>query len=170
MSRYMVKWASIGEFSFKGYEYGTIAMNQNEYETEPGHVAVYHDVMPNWVSIKESELIDVDYKEMYSVSDELYAIAVKEAQRLPKGVLCKGKMFSVHVADGSATYIVTRANKKTCNVEWRGYGNPDGYTDQILGYGMKSVPRDRIECQVAWFDKQQEMYAKHDLTHEGHGK
>jgi len=153
--RYMVKWASIGEFSHKGYEYGTVAFNQDEYDLKPGELAITHDIMPHIVTIQESRLIDVDSKEYYAVSNEMYKQAVKESLRLPEGVLCKGKMFNVHVADGYATYIITRANKKTCHVEWRGYGNPDGYTDNILGYGMKSVPRDRIEHQVLWFERMQ---------------
>jgi len=161
MDRYQVKWASIGPESIRGYEYGTIGWKQEEYELEVGYVAVDHGILPNWFSIKESEIIDVESKEYYKYLDEAYDRAVMEAMRQPKGVLTKGKLFNVHVADGCAVYIVTRVNKKTCNVEWRGYGNADHYTDQILGDGMKSVPRDRIEDQVAWFDKQQEFYSKH---------
>ena len=44
-----------------------------------------------------------------------------------------GKMFSINVADGFAHYVITRENKKTVRVEWRGFC-PDRYTDQMIGW------------------------------------
>jgi hypothetical protein len=47
-----------------------------------------------------------------------------------------GSLFSTVVGDGRAFYVVTKVNKKTCEIEWRNYG-ADNYVDQILGYGGK---------------------------------
>jgi hypothetical protein len=63
--------------------------------------------------------------------------AYKEHKRVSseagEGVV-KGKIFAVGVGDGYAHYIVTKVNKKTVRVEWRGF-SPDNWVDQTLGYG-----------------------------------
>ena len=50
--------------------------------------------------------------------------------------LVKDKMFTVPVADGCAYYVVTKVNKKTCQVEWRGF-SLDRYSDHHFGMGGK---------------------------------
>lgn len=45
-----------------------------------------------------------------------------------------GSLFNTHVGDGQAWYIVTKVNKKTCDIEWRNFGF-DQYVDRVLGYG-----------------------------------
>lgn len=57
-----------------------------------------------------------------------------------------GRSFSVSVADGSATYVVTKILKTRVHIEWRGFC-PDRWVDQYLGYGG-SFDRERIERMV----------------------
>lgn len=64
----------------------------------------------------------------------------------------KGKLCSVPVADGHAYYEITRVNKKTCRVEWRGFGL-DRYVDRRWGY-QSTVPledADMYLCQ--WLER-----------------
>jgi hypothetical protein len=58
-----------------------------------------------------------------------------------------GRSFSVGVADGSATYVLTKVNKKTVHIEWRGFCM-DRWTDHHFGYGGK-FPRKEIEQYVS---------------------
>lgn len=46
-----------------------------------------------------------------------------------------GAKFSIGVADGSANYVVTKVNKKTCVVAWRGFGADDYYDHHFGGGG-----------------------------------
>lgn len=61
--------------------------------------------------------------------------AAKISDALPGGIQV-GAMFSISVADGGADYVITKVNKKTCQVEWRGFGM-DRYTDHHFGWGGK---------------------------------
>ena len=76
--------------------------------------------------------------------------AQKASDKAGKG-LHVNKLFSVGVADGMAFYIVTRVNKKTVAVEWRGFWGGDRYVDQILGY-KGTFPKSAIERNVSWMD------------------
>ena len=58
--------------------------------------------------------------------------AIEKTHQIKNGIL--GCTFSLPVADGRAWYEVIKENKKTCVVEWRGYG-VDNYTDGILEFG-----------------------------------
>lgn len=48
-----------------------------------------------------------------------------------------GSIFNLPVADGRAYYIITKVNKTTCEIEWRGFGGIDRYFDHFLGSGGK---------------------------------
>ena len=48
-----------------------------------------------------------------------------------------GHLFHVPVADGRASYIVTRVIRTACSIEWRGWNNEDRYTDHHFGFGGK---------------------------------
>lgn len=45
-----------------------------------------------------------------------------------------GRLLSVGVGDGSAWYVVTRANRKSATIEWRGF-SADRWVDLRFGYG-----------------------------------
>jgi hypothetical protein len=55
-------------------------------------------------------------------------------QALEGDKLQVGHMFQCGVGDGYASYVVTKVNKKTCNIEWRGFC-PDRWFDRMFGYG-----------------------------------
>jgi hypothetical protein len=65
--------------------------------------------------------------------------------------LAVGKLFSCQVADGHATYMITKVNKATVWIAWRGYNNPDRYTYQAFGYGG-SFPKSQVQQFVDWSD------------------
>jgi len=71
--------------------------------------------------------------------------------------LVKDKMFTVPVADGCAYYVVTKVNKKTCNIEWRGFCL-DQWHDGTLGWGG-SFPIHCIEHHCNWVDARKKMFA-----------
>jgi hypothetical protein len=67
-----------------------------------------------------------------------------------------GKMFTTGVADGFASYVVTKVNKKTVDIEWRGFCC-DRYYDQILGAGGR-FDRSIIEAQVRMGDGMSKLF------------
>lgn len=69
-----------------------------------------------------------------------YSEAQKISDALPDGVHV-GALFNIGVADGYAWYVVTKVNKQTCRVEWRGFG-ADRYTDHHFGWGGTFPIRD----------------------------
>jgi hypothetical protein len=67
--------------------------------------------------------------------DEQYKIAKARSDSLPAGAHV-GKLFRVPAADGYAYYVVTKANKKTVHIEWRGF-SLDRWVDYRFGAGGK---------------------------------
>lgn len=65
--------------------------------------------------------------------EEQFQIAKIRSDSLPSG-LHVGKMFRVPRGDGYAYYVVTKVNKKTVHIEWRGYCL-DRWVDDRFGYG-----------------------------------
>jgi hypothetical protein len=95
--------------------------------------------------------------------NEKYIEAMERSDKAGKG-LAVGKMFSVCVADGRAYYVVIKVNKKTCRVEWQGFGL-DRYVDQVLGYGG-TFPKHVIERQIDFIDWMDGVFR----THQGNTK
>jgi hypothetical protein len=96
--------------------------------------------------------LEMEELSMYDKGDGFYEwLEQKEAQAreacksLGPGIKV-GKLFSIPVADGYATYVVTKLNKKTADIEWRGYC-PDRYRCRVFGYGGR-FDRGMIEQQV----------------------
>jgi hypothetical protein len=92
--------------------------------------------------------------------EEEFQKAQKLSASLGEGIH-KGKMFSIGVADGMAHYVITKVNKKSCSVEWRGFCL-DGYTDHYFGYGRDRVPFEDVEHYVGWSDSLKKLFAKKD--------
>jgi len=91
--------------------------------------------------------LDTDY-DKYLCAE--YKKQMKIQRKAGKGVKA-GKLCSIGVADGCATYVITKVNKKTCKVEWRAFGGGDNYVDHRWGYG-KTVPMDEARMYVNDFD------------------
>ncbi len=71
-----------------------------------------------------------------------YEAAMEQCNSLPDNHLCVGHIFSIGVADGAATYLVTKVTKKWATVEWRGWHNGDRYTDHYFGWSRRCPIRD----------------------------
>jgi hypothetical protein len=54
-----------------------------------------------------------------------------------------GALIQVPVGDGRAYYVVTKVNKRSCAIAWRGFG-ADDWTDEVLGWGG-TFPLERIQ-------------------------
>ena len=77
--------------------------------------------------------------------EDQYLIAKGRSDALPEG-LHPGKLFSVPVGDGCAYYVVKKVNKKTVDIEWRGY-SLDRWVDFRFSIGGREQ-RDVIEALV----------------------
>jgi len=112
-----------------------------------GKVIIGNAVLPfsTVYQYEDLEIIDIAYvtpkwnKETndFTLGDEFAEyinnefIKARSKSKKAKGLV--GKMFSVNVADGYADYIITKENKKTVKVEWRGF-SLDRYIDQMIGW------------------------------------
>lgn len=67
------------------------------------------------------EYVASEFKKALKISNELDNIGI-------------GSLIMVPVADGWASYVVTKVNKKTCKIEWRGF-SMDRWVDMMFGYG-----------------------------------
>jgi hypothetical protein len=87
-----------------------------------------------YVKGESDQYIDKEFEKAKEVSDSIEGFGV-------------GSLFSIGVADGSAWYVVTKVNKKTCDVEWRGFCM-DRWTDHYFGWGRKRVPIEDVKPYV----------------------
>lgn len=104
--------------------------------------------------------------------DQYVDKAFEEARELSKSLpdgLHVGKLFSTPVADGKAWYVVTKVNKRTVRVEWRGFC-PDDYMDRVLGSGG-SFPKKVIEPLVSFTDGMRNLFGNNEdfVPHSGVG-
>lgn len=88
--------------------------------------------------------------------EEQYQIAKGRSDALPAGMHV-GKLFRVPAGDGYAFYVVTKVNKKTVDIEWRGYGL-DRWVDFRFGAGGRES-RELIERMVAREDGLRQLFA-----------
>ncbi len=123
-----------------------------------GVLRVDDAVLPTYMDIPVGAAIPVEFSTDYA-NDEYnkYLDAeLEKAQRVSDRAgngLRVGKLIAVGVADGSAWYVVTKVNKTTACIEWRGFC-PDRWHDQVLGWGG-SFPKRRIEslCRGRWLEQ-----------------
>lgn len=121
--------------------------------TKPDHKLwdVVDAVLPVRYDVLGSEILEIIKqgkfdRKICSFDDEYHHFINAEYEKakelsasVPKGQIKVGSMFNFVVGDGRAYYVVTKVNKKTCNVEWRGFG-ADTYTDHYFGWGREKVP------------------------------
>jgi hypothetical protein len=88
------------------------------------------------------------------INDE-YTAAQALSDALPAGLFV-GKLFRIPRGDGYAWYVVTKVNKKTVVIAWRGYCM-DRWVDPILGYGGK-LDRALIEGYVLRGDAARKLF------------
>lgn len=150
--------------------YGRVEKYDDDFERyfDNGHYLVTDNLLPKaWVvPISDCKEHSINYSDwqndpMNKWVEADYEEAKKLAAKNPGHQLCKNDMFSMGVADGSAHYLVTKVNKKTVDIEWRGWGGGDCYTDRILGWGGR-FSRDIIEPLVIQGKRMAEIWAKQD--------
>jgi hypothetical protein len=152
MNHYQVKFMSPTEMI-----YGTVNSYPSEEEKKQipqGCVIVEDAILPKSYYVPENKLIDIPlhpYPSEYDTwVDKQSMSAIEVSDKLGTGVKI-GKLFHIGVADGRAYYIITKVNKKTCVVEWRGYYNMDRYIDHYFGWG-RTAPIKDVEGYVGYND------------------
>lgn len=116
----------------RGLTYGIFSGDQSE--ARPGTVVIDDTITPKRFIVSEKQVTDVPagYPTVLDkFVDAEFEKARKYSLSLGEGVKA-GKLFSVPAADGQAWYVVTRVNKASVTVEWRGFC-PDRWVDQVLG-------------------------------------
>lgn len=134
---YQVKWKQ------GCWHYGIVdrwGEESKQYYENEQCVIVEDAIKPTRCVVKVAALVSIDAK--YSPPDEYAAFVAEQYQNakrhsdaLPAGVH-KGKLFRVPAGDGYAYYIATKVNKKTVDIEWRGYCL-DRWVDARFGYGSR---------------------------------
>jgi hypothetical protein len=148
-TRYHVKWKDS-----RGTHYGIYVdrstFNKDIYKHIPMGYAVVDDaIRPVSHAVPETALKDIPFgtfgeSEYDKYIQAEYDKAIALDATLPTRTVAVGALFHIGVADGSAPYVVTKVNKKTCDVEWRGYC-ADRWIDHYFGYGRKSVPIEDVK-------------------------
>jgi len=143
--RYQVKWTDKnGTVQYGIYRDRSFHSYDKSYKRIPKDSALVDDaILPVCHAIPETALTDVPFGmgdgELEKHVNADYAKAKKISDAIKSGVQV-GSLFSIGVADGSAYYVVTKVSSRSCDVEWRGYGGGDRYTDHYFGWGRKKVP------------------------------
>lgn len=94
--------------------------------------------------------------------EEQYQIAKGRSDSLPEG-FHPGKLFRVPKGDGYAWYVIIKVNKKTVDIEWRGYGL-DRWVDDRFGYGGREK-RETIEMFVRREDGMRRIFSPRAPEH-----
>lgn len=96
-------------------------LNQEEVTEVPMTPPIWSKVHEEFLCGEYDEYVASEFKKALKISNELDGLGV-------------GSLIMVPVADGWASYVVTKVNKKTCKIEWRGF-SMDRYVDMMFGYG-----------------------------------
>jgi len=139
--RYHVKFVDTAGKTYYGIYHEPIP---DEEAPKPGHAFITDAVLPKGYEVAEHAIVDLPLEppapfgqEPTNEYDKHVYDEIKKAEKLsdslPDGVHV-GSLFQISVADGYAHYVVTKVNKKTCKVEWRGFGG-DRYTDHHFEWG-----------------------------------
>lgn len=146
--RYMVSFQRDGQTCFGIVSLGSAKDPAVLAAKARGEVVVADAILPKSYFVRDADLTDIDGGTMgtYDMQGNLltgnaYDMYV-EAERKKAEVASLavtqgvgvGSLFSIGVGDGTAHYVVTKVNKKTCRVEWRGFCL-DRWTDHHFGWG-----------------------------------
>jgi hypothetical protein len=155
---YQVKW-------FHGFwQYGVVdrwGEESVQYYENKQQVIVNDAITPAQHVVAVEALVPIDttfnpLDEYAAFVEEQYQTAKGRSDGLPVG-LHVGKMFRVPKGDGYAHYVVTKVNKKTVDIEWRGYCL-DRWVDDRFGYGGREK-REDIEMFVRREDGARRLFS-----------
>lgn len=155
--------------------YGTVAYTEHlpeDQQPPEGFVLVDDAVLPDCYDVPEDVLTEIPFeigtydhkKQKWEGQDEYHTYIndefkkAKERSNALGDEFKPGKLFRTQVADGFAYYVVTKVNKKSVYVEWRGFCM-DQWKDPLLGLGGK-FPRDRIEQLVRRHDGLRKLFSR----------
>lgn len=126
--------------------YGVVDQYDDEAEEAiaRGKWVVSDDILPQRTVLDPNQCTAIDWDDQGKKEWEeaSYNEAMKKAEALPDDRLCVGHIFSIGVADGHATYLVTKLTKTRATVEWRGWHNGDRYIDHYFGWGRSCPIKD----------------------------
>lgn len=129
--------------------YGILEQFSKEAKAQAKHgMAIVQDaILPKSYLIPLNQLTEIPMEigrfdsklHKFVYQDEYHTYVTNEfekAQKLSDSLegLQVGSLFGIGVGDGTAWYVVTKVNKKTCKIEWRGFCL-DRWTDHHFGYG-----------------------------------
>ena len=139
MNHYRIKFTHNGQLYF-----GTVdnCSQEAKVAASENHCIVEDAVLPARYNIPESEITDIPLSVDNILSGDEYDKYVKVAfdkaqaisNELPDKGVHVGSLFSLSVADGLAWYVVTKVNKKSCRIEWRGFC-ADRWKERYFGIG-----------------------------------
>lgn len=134
---YQVKWTDRGITMYGICD--KYSEEAQEHYAATGRVLINDAILPVKHSVALADLTEIkctfENNEYYDFIDAEYQKAQEFSDNLPDGVV-KGKLFKTPRGDGYAWYMVTKVNKKTAHIEWRGY-SADRWFDLVLGAGGK---------------------------------
>lgn len=163
---YQVKW-------FAGcWHYGIVdrwSPESIQYYEDGQQVIVEEAITGNTAVINVDALTEIPTTfnppdEYTQYVEEQYQIAKGRSDSLPEG-LHPGKMFRVPRGDGYAWYVVTKVNKKTVDIEWRGY-SLDRWIDDRFGYGGREK-RETVEMFIRREDGMRRLFTNRTPEHAG---
>lgn len=155
---YQVKWFQ------GGWHYGIVDRWGDasiQYYEDGRQVIVNDAIKPTRCVVNVDALTDIPARfdpadEYTQYVEEQFQIAKGRSDSLPEG-LHPGKLFRVPKGDGYAWYVVTKVNKKTVDIEWRGY-SLDRWVDDRFGYGGREK-RETIEMFVRREDGARRLFS-----------
>lgn len=155
---YQVKWYQ------GGWHYGIVdrwSESSIQYYEDGQQVIVADAIKPTRCVVNVDALVAIpasyNPKDEYTAHvEEQYLIAKGLSDSLPAG-LYPGKLFRVPKGDGYAWYVIRKVNKKTVDIEWRGY-SLDRWVDDRLGRGGREK-RETIEMFVGREDASRRLFS-----------
>lgn len=164
---YLVKFRLYGDWI---YGIANPYCDESKQAAGQGKIVVEHATLPKSYLVEENQLTDikmeigrfdtashkfVDQDEFHEFVQAEFEKAQQISDALPDG-LHVGKLFGIGVGDGTAWYVITKINKKTVKVEWRGFCL-DRWTDRYLGWG-RTCPIDYVEPLVRQNDAANKLF------------
>ena len=158
---YQVKWydQQTGKWNYGIVE--RFSQSSIDYYNEERRVIVDDAIKPERYVLNVDCLTDIQItswstnNEYYTHVEEQYLIAKGKSDQLPEGPH-PGKLFRTPVGDGYAFYVVKKVNKKTIDIEWRGFSG-DRWVDFHFGMGGR-YPREMIEACVRREDAHRRIF------------
>lgn len=155
---YQVKFQRLGG---KDFHYGVVEQYSDEAKkaAKSGMCIVNDAVLPVDYLVPEKILIDLPLKLHGDREyDQYVQKAQEEAWKANDALKTFGvnALFSIGVADGSASYVVTQIKGSRCKVEWRGFCMDRYYDHHFCGGGWFPV----AEVKRYWRPSSERLFGR----------